>query len=160
VESVTGTISLVQPGASAQEQPASLPLDIIGPGQALPLAAYFPSPIPSTLIATAKLTLVLPLPKGDGRYLPIEVMDVVVSLDPGSGGAVIKGVVSLEAGSKTANHVRLAATGYDQTGAVVSLRVWDASDPLSGGATLPFQIQLDTLGQAINKVTLQAEARP
>jgi len=160
VENVTGTINLAQPGGAALEQTAGTPLDIIPAGQALPIAAYFPAPVPTTLSATAKFTAVFPLAKDDGRYLPVEIRDQQVTLDVASGGAIITGRLSLAAGSKNASHVRLAATAFDRDGAVVGLRVWEAVGPLEGGSNLPFQIQVDSLGLPVNQVSLQAEARP
>jgi hypothetical protein len=160
VENVAGEISLAQVGGPPITQTAAAPLDIFPAGSTLPLVAYFPAPIPAKLTATGQIKGFLPLAKGNGRYLPVEIHDSQTSLDASLGNAIVTGTVNLPVGSQTANTLRLAATAFDSDGAVVGLRIWEAPGPLTQGQSLPFQIRVDSLGKSISRVTLLAEARP
>ena len=160
VENVTGVISLSQPGAAPVDQAASLPLDILPAGASLPLAAYFPPPVPAAWTVSGKLGAYLPLSGGSSRYLPVTVQNLIESPVSGQASVLVKGELLLAGGSPTAKSIRVAATAFDGDGAVVGLRVWDAPGPLAAGSAMPFQVQVDSLGPAIDHVTVLVEARP
>ncbi len=160
VDSVTGTISLSVKGANGAplEQAASTPLDIIPAGGALPLAAYFPPPVPTPYQASGKLITFLPIPEHDNRYLPVVIQDLQSSI--AGTGAQIVGRLALPVGSMTAKSLRVAVTALSSDNAVVGLRTWESNTALVGGGVLPFTIQVESLGPPISRVAVLAEARP
>ena len=71
VESLSGTISLFSTaGENLGSQPASALLDLLRPGETLPLVAYFPAPIPGEVLPQVGPLSALPVPEEDTRYLP------------------------------------------------------------------------------------------
>lgn len=160
IDSVTGTIDLIDQGTKAAplEQTVTTPLDIIPAGSALPLAAYFPPPVPASYLAYGKLSTFLPLPEKDNRYLPVVIQDLQSSINGGS--AQVSGSLSIPAGNVSAKSLRVAVMALSGDGAVVGLRVWESTAALEGGGVLPFTIQVDSLGPLIDRVSALAEARP
>lgn len=160
VENVTGSIQLVQAGKAPLDQPATTPLDIIPAGESLPLEAYFPPPVSTSWTATGKIASYLPLPKDNPRYLPVTVRNQVITPLVGQNSVIVKGELGLGGGNQTAQTIRLAATAFDANGVVEGLRVWDSPGPLAVGAVMPYEFQVDSLGQGIAQVTIVVEARP
>jgi LysM repeat protein len=162
IESITGTIRLAAgDGQSEQksfEQAATTLLDILSAGESAPLVAYFPPPVPAILSPGGEVTLALPLPENDTRYLPATVQDKQVTIAPDGKSAGVTGHLALASGQ--ASQVWIAATAFDASGAVVGVRKWEASSSLTPGNLLAFDFQVYTLGPLIDSVTLQVQARP
>jgi LysM repeat protein len=134
-------------------------INVLPSGQAMPMAVHFAGPVdPPAGVRVQQLTANRLLP-GDLRYLPVQVENSLVNLDPGDSTARLSGRVVL-GGSGTANTVWVLAVGYDLAGNVVGVRRWEASSPLAAGGNLAFGFLLSSLGPAIARVDFLAEARP
>lgn len=135
-------------------------LDVLGPGEAMPLAAYFPGPLPAGLTPAVRLLTAIRLLPGDARYLPAVTQNTLVETDWSGQTAQVSGQVRLTAASGTANTLWVLAAGYDTAGNVVALRRWEAAAPLVAGGSQPFELDLSSVGPAIERVDFLVEARP
>ena len=164
LESITGVIRLATEDAQDAQKPieqaATTLLDLLPAGASAPLVAYFPPPAPPSFIPSGEVTLALPLPDNDTRYLPVTIQNqqVVIAVDGKSAG--VTGRLALSSGQKPASQVWVGATAFDAGGAVVGVRKWEAASSLSPGGVISFDLQVYTLGPLIDHVTLVAQARP
>ncbi len=163
VESVSVTIRIADGnGKGVQSQAAYALLNLLPGKGTLPLAVYFPPPVPKTIQASAELLSALPVDSGSDRYLPANV-DKVKTEIPGDGlSANVSGVVTLDKGSPTAHQVWVLLIAWDDSGQVTGLRRWEMADDqaLKAGKQAPFAGLVYSTGGKIAKVTAMVEARP
>ena len=132
-------------------------LDILPPGQTMPLAIHFFPPVqPDVSLRVQVLTSIRLLP-GDTRYLPATVEDTLVSVVASRQTAQVTGRIVLNA-SGTAGTLRVLATAYDSTGDVVGVRRWDSPSGLTTDKPVSFDFLVSSLGPQIDRVELLAEA--
>lgn len=162
LEGVSATFYLLD--ANSQDtlaQQVFLPLDLIHPGQSLPLIAYFPPPLPEVFQVSAEISSALPYPE-DGRYLPIHIDLGEILLAENGLSAAVALDISLAAQEGSASLVRVAATAYDQAGKVIGLRRLEQTGDqlLKAGQTLAVRFNIYSHSGPIHQVELAAEARP
>lgn len=151
-----------QDGQNSQARQAFLPLDVLPPGASLPLAAYYPPPLPDPFQASAELLTVLPNPAGDGRYLAARLNNQQVIIASDGRSAVVRAELSLEEPGDSAQRAWVAAVAYDAEGNVAGLRRWEntTAGPIAGGQSVMVELAVYSLGAPIARVELLAEARP
>lgn len=147
-----------QPG-QVVEQLAMAPLDILYPGNALALSAYFPSPVPDSFQSSYEIVSALQVLDGSSRYLDLRLENQQINMDPNSLSARVYGEISLIDPSAKSNQVWAAAIAYDVDGLVVGVRRWESAAPLSAGQKISFSLQVYSSGAAIAKVDVLVEAR-
>lgn len=142
-------------------QRATTLLDRLAPGERLPLAAYFPPPVPDLIQASAAIESALPSPE-DGRYLPVILAEQKILLLDSGLAATIELQLSLGASESAARRIWVVASAYDRQGNVVGLRRWEypPENPLQSGQTLPIRFDIYSISGKIERVELIAEARP
>jgi len=163
VESVSATIRIAdENGKGMQSQAAYALLDLLPGKGTLPLAVYFPPPVPKTIQANAELLTALPVDAGSDRYLPANLDKVKTDLLADSLSANISGVVTLDKGSPSAHQAWVLLIAYDVSGQVIGLRRWEmgADQVLKAGKQAPFAETVYSTGGKIAKVTVLVEARP
>jgi hypothetical protein len=140
-------------------------LDILPPGASMPLAAHFLVPVQATEplqnqggLRVQVLTAIRLLP-GDTRYLPVSLVNTLVSVDASGQSADVSGTVLLN-GKGTATTLWVLATSYDADENVVGVRRWTAATTLSASAPVTFGFQVASVGPGIARVEFLAEARP
>lgn len=162
LEGITAVFRLADQDAQAiLIQRATTLLDRLIPGGRLPLAVYFPPPVPDPFLASAEIETALASPE-DGRYLPVRLDRQKILLDDGGLSARVELELSLDAGESTARRIWVAATAYDLQGNVIGLRRWEykAENPLASGQWLPVQMEIYSVSGEIDRVEFSAEARP
>ncbi len=161
VENVSAQVALYDPdGKQLSAQVAAPLLNILPPGGWLPLVAFFPpAVIPEAEPRLTWLTAVRLLPD-ETRYLPASAQNVLVVVDQSGRFAIITGQVRLAADTQPASLVWVAATAYDARGRVVGVRRWEAETSLQPGESLPFEMQVSSLGDLIERVEVTVEVRP
>lgn len=161
MENLMARITLLDTASQEQtDLDVSAPLDLLPPGKALPLAAYFPPPAPAAYVASGQLTLAMQQPPDDKRYLPVSVEAVQTLIDSDGRSARVTGQVSLPAGSAAARETWAVLVAYDGAGNVVGLRKWESSTSLGAGSSQPLDCTVYSLGGAIARVDVLAEAHP
>jgi murein DD-endopeptidase MepM/ murein hydrolase activator NlpD len=134
-------------------------LDILPPGARMPLAAHFIGPVQAQAgLRVQVLTAIRFLP-GDTRYLPVSLVNTLVSVDASGLSADVSGKVILS-GTGTANTLWVMASAYDADGNVVGVRRWTSPAALSASAPVDFDFPVASVGPAIARVEFLAEARP
>lgn len=161
VEDVTARLSLVDStGKTLAGQTALLPLDILPPGEALPVTAYFPPEIPLDAKPQIQILTAIRLLPGDPRYVPAAVGDTLVNVDWSGLNAQVRGSVTLPADSRPGGEVWVAAVAYNTAGNVVGVRRWESSAGLVAGGSLPFSFMISSIAGKIERVDFSVEARP
>lgn len=136
------------------------PLNLLAPGEFLPLAAYYPPPAPIDFDVTAELVSALPVPPDSGRYLDLEQSENKVEIAPDGLTARVSGLLRLAGGEVPARVIRVVAVAFDASGRIVGLRRWDSREELGPGGSLPFDGVVYSAGPLIASVTVLAEGVP
>ena len=163
VESVSAVIRIAdENGQGMQSQEAFGMLNLLPGKGTLPLAVYFPAPVPKTIQASAELLTALPVNTADKRYLTAGLSGVKTNIQPDGLSAALKGTVSLDKSSARAQTVWVLLIAYDASGQVIGLRRWemDVNQVLKPGKTLAFTETVYSTGGTIVKVDVMVEARP
>jgi LysM repeat protein len=163
VESVSATIRIAdRSGKGVQSQVAFALLNLLPGKGTLPLAVYFPPPVPKIIQASAELLSALPVESGSDRYLPASLDRVKTDILVDGLSAHMSGVVTLDKGSATAHQVWVLLIAYDASGQVIGVRRWEMgeSQVLKAGKQAPFAETVYSTGGKIAKVTEMVEARP
>ncbi len=134
-------------------------LDILPPGASMPLAAHFPVPVQAQAGLRVQVVTAIRLLPGDTRYLPVSLVNTLVSVDASGQTAEVSGKVLLT-GTGTANTLWVLASAYDVDGNVVGVRRWTAPAALSASAPVDFDFPVASVGPGIVRVEFLAEARP
>ena len=163
VENVSAAISLIDPQAEAGTQPTrqvvTTPLNLLLPGESMPLMAAFPAPLPAGFQPVAELVSRLPASEGGKRYLTIQLENKQVDILPDGLTAEVSGEVVSQA-DKDASQVWVAAIAYDNAGNVIGMRRWENTAPLPAAGSLPFSLRVYSTGANIDRVDLLGEAQP
>lgn len=132
------------------------PLNILLTGEKIPVAIYFPGPVPQPFQKSAQFVSAVPYNPESGRYLPInvEVFSDISSLEEQL--ISIEGKFTLE---ELASNVTIVAVALDDQDNIVGLRRWQSSlsEPTQEGE---FQIDLAAVFGKIAEYLLFAEAQP
>lgn len=161
LEDIAAWIGLAGPdGQEIGRQAAILPLNRLPPGAALPLAAFFPPPVPVDVSPMVQLTDTLAIPADDTRYLTATLQVESVDIPPGGLQAEAQGKVLLPAGTRPASVVWVAVVAYGSKGQAVAWRKWESTETLQPGSSLPFTITVYSLGPPITRLEAVVEARP
>jgi LysM repeat protein len=150
VENVSGQIQL--PGSSV-DIPAANPLDIIPPGESIPLVATIQ--IPELDSVDGRLVSAILVSPTDPRYGDITINNQRVSFNTDKRIAEINGTLLLPDGGIP----RLVAYAVNTQGQVLCYRVWEGAGLVSAGETQTFNLHLYSLNGAIHEVHLVAQAK-
>lgn len=162
IENLTARMDLLDgEDRTLASAPAMFPLDLLPPAGSLAFLAFFPpGQVPATAFhpRLALLTATRLLPT-DARYLDVEILNLLVEMPAGGLTARVSGRLRLT-GKLDAGQVWVAAIAYDVTGRPVGVRRWESARGLEAGESLEFAFDLYSLGPAIERVEVVAQARP
>ena len=156
VENLSAWIGLYDlSGEIIASQVAASPLNILRAGQALPLVAFFPPPLPAGFTARGELLTAVEIPSDDLRYLDwlVVIESVGISGDEDAQARVVGGLEP-PSGEGAASQVWVLAVAYSEQGEVLGFRKWEA------GSQREFDLTVYSLGGAIERVEVLAEIRP
>ena len=140
-----------------QSQQAVGLLNRLPAGTSLPLAAFFPAPVPPAPQTSAKLLSAQRTAIGEETYLEVAVINLQVDIRPGELMADISGEFLLE-GDLNADVVWLLAAAFDEEDHLIGIRRWESDAPLLAGAEMPFSVRVYSAGGAISRALVTAEA--
>jgi hypothetical protein len=141
------------------DQLAMAPLDILYPGKAMALIAYFTSPMDDPFQTGGEIVTALQVQDGASRYLDTKLENQQITIDPNRLSAKLYGEISLVDPVASVNQVWAAAVAYDTQGKVVGVRRWESAAPLSAGQKISFLFQVYSTGTAISSIEILLEAR-
>jgi LysM repeat protein len=147
-------------GAVVAEGVADAPLNILREGETIALSIFFPGPFDQDLIPQASLLTALPVTREGDRYLKLTIEVEKVDIADQGQLATLHGLLSLAKKNMPASRIWLVGMAYDAEGEVIGLRKWEAANNLEPGKSMPFELTVFSIGPAIKKVEVLAEARP
>ena len=160
LENLSAQVTLVDTtGQELASQPAYAFLNILLPGQSMPLAVHFPPSVQVNATVRVQVLTATRLLPGDTRYLPVVVENTLVSVDASGRTAQVSGLVRLT-GTGTAKTLWVLASAYDAGGDVVGVRRWESPSALEADAPISFDFLVSSVGPGIDRVEFLAEARP
>ena len=154
VENLSAWIGLYSvKGENIANQVAYADLNLLRPGDTLPLMSYFPSPLPEKFEALGKVLSGFIVDAMDTRYLDLDtnVEEVVISADGRQVEA--RGEVIIPDGGPKPSQLWVMILAYDTSGKIIGARKWE----LSGGTE--FNLTVYSLGGIIDHVEVLTEAR-
>ncbi len=157
VENLSAVVTLEADGEARQEV-AIMPLNLLPPGQSLPLIAYFQPPVSENYEVAAEIDFFLPVMPEDDRYIDVAMISQNVEYSEDLRTAHVTGDLRLSEVGAEAEYLWVIATAFDADGNVVAVRRWDANENLPSGAELSYELTLYSLGGAIDRVEVMAEA--
>lgn len=134
-------------------------LDILPPGRNMPLAIHFPPPVKANAPVRVQVLTAIRMLPDDTRYLPVMLVDTLVSVGVSGQTAQVTGRVVLT-GSGPASKLWVLATAYDAIGNVVAVRRWDSPSALTVNEPVSFDFLISSLGPRIERVEFLTEAKP
>jgi LysM repeat protein len=126
-------------GENIAAKTAFSPLNLLHPGESIPLMIYFTPPLPTNLTASGELLTALALAPTDQRYLDVKAQVDKTSFNSEKTQALLQGQVLISQ-RKAPALVWLAAIAYDGGENVVGVRKWEVSTPC--GSPEPTQATL------------------
>lgn len=162
VEGITALVTLVDRSGVAMASAAAVaPLNLLPAGGALPLAAYFPSPDSVPLGAEFLPVSALEVGSVEERYLPVVVERTVDEPGPERSHWRVRGSLALgEAASAAAGRLVIVLVAFDETGGLAGFTAEQLPSGLAPGETAAFDLTVFSLGPAIDRVDVLAEAQP
>ena len=162
VENLAALIRLFD---AAREEVISLPghslINVLMPGEQVPIAVYFPPPLPEWDTVQAQLTNVAAANEVSTRYLDTEITNL--NTDPLSDdhlGYQIIGTVTLSPlpDETLPAFAWVVAVAYDASGQPVGVRRWEAG-PDQLAASIDFSFQVYSVSGPIERVELLSEGQ-
>jgi LysM repeat protein len=141
-------------GMNFNSQTAYSALNILRPGETMPLMAYFSPPLPDQFQARGKVITGLEVTPGDSRYIDAQVSIASTEISNDGKQAVVRGEVKLPQDAPQLSSLWVLAVAYDSATNIVGVRKWK-----SDGETT-FEIPVYSLAGAIDHVETLVEARP
>ena len=155
VENLSAWIGLfTSQGKNIANKVAYAPLNLLLPGNTIPLMTYFDPSIPEEFEVQAELLSGLAVSTDDQRYLVLEVNIAKSVISPDGRQAEVSGEVILPEGSTTASHLWVLVLAYDSMGNLVGARKWEST-----GDTR-FGLSVYSMAGTIDHVEVLTEGRP
>ena len=130
------------------------PLNLLFQGEAVPIALYFPAPMPNPFQASVQFAGAIPLDDPGSRYMEISTEGIKIVKSDDLMSADVRGTYTLE---ENASHVRIVAAAYDNEGNIVGLRRWQLNEgEISGGE---FALAVYSVSNPIDELIVYAEAQ-
>lgn len=160
LEYLSAVVSLIDfQGIEVASQTAFPPLNVLWPGNEIPLMTFFEPPLPSWAEVQVRLSTSLEARVEDNRYLPALVQNLQSQIAENGLSAIVGGTVSLQNPEGSANNIWVAVVAYDAGNHVVGIRRWQGRQ-LEAGGSITFYTLIYSLGPPITRVEALVEARP
>ncbi|MBN1451949.1 MAG: LysM peptidoglycan-binding domain-containing protein [Anaerolineales bacterium] len=161
IENLSAQVTLLDVDSQTLASALALsPLNILPPGDSLPLMVFFPPLISADARSQVQLLTGIPLQSDDERYLPVTLHNTLAQVDASGRNAQVSGTVRLPEDAPPASLVWVAAVAYDRAGRVVGVRRWESTAGITAGGSFQFAFEVSSLARAIERVEFVAEARP
>jgi len=155
VENLSGWIGLYTPqGTIISSHVAYSPLNMLRPGDTMPLMTYFSPPLPENFEAFGELLSGIVVAADDTRYLNLDAKVDQVEISTDGRQAMVSGEVLLPDGVPVPAQIWIMIIAYDLNGTLIGGRKWESS-----GET-QFTLPIFSLAGMIDHVDVLTEARP
>ncbi|GAP07716.1 protein containing LysM domain [Anaerolinea thermolimosa] len=160
VENLSGVFRLRMNDGNMLDAPAVPLLNLLSPGNGLPLTVVILPPAPQHFELGFELTSALPVPEPNTRYLDAHIEGLEIGVAPDGLSASVKGEVVMPPAGASAQTVWVGLVALNVQGRPVGVRRWESPQPLPSGQRMAFSAMIYSLGEAIEKVEALVEARP
>lgn len=156
VEGLVALITLTSDSGDAlRTEPAYSPINLMNPGEALPLVAVFESPLPAFGAAEAEMLSAVPANQVPERYAALEwVIDEELNLDSAQSRSVVGRLMLAEADDAASVKATTLLLALGPMGEVVGYRTKE----IEVRGETPFELTVSSLGPEIAEIRLLAEA--
>lgn len=156
IEGLVALITLTsKSGEALQTEPAYSPINLLIPGEVVPLVAIFDAPPPLYSAAKAKMVSAVPANEVPERYAALEwVIDEELHLDSPQSRSVAGRLMLAEPNDAASLQATLLLLALSPTGKVVGYRM----EEIEVRGETPFELIVSTLGPEIAETRLLAEA--
>lgn len=155
VENLSAWIGLYSAkGEYIANQVAYAELNLLHPGDTLPLMSFFPPPLPEKIEVQGKVLSGFLVDAMETRYLDLDTNVTEVVLSPDGSQVEVRGEVIIPEGTPKPSQLWAMILAYDTSGNIIGARKWESS----GGAE--FNLTVYSLGGIIDHVEVLTEARP
>lgn len=155
VENISVWIGLfTKQGVNISNETVYATLNLVKPGDTIPLMVYFSPPIPEEIISQSQLLSALEVVEDDLRYLKSQAEIAQVAISEDGSQAELKGEVNLGDYNSVPSQVWALAVAYDVNGDIVGSRKWESTGETN------FVITVYSLAGEIDHVKVLTEARP
>ncbi len=144
-------------GQTVDEQTVPALLNLLAPGDKLPVNAYFGSTIPSGYQVQVALKTALPVEEGGALSTPVEIK--VNSIDPHGREATVSAVIPVQKADSGVESVWVALIAYDQSGSIVGLRRLEYPAVTQGDEGHAIKVSVYSGSSDIAKVEVLGEAQ-
>jgi LysM repeat protein len=152
IDNLAGSITLVSSsGEELESGEATAPLNLLLPGQAMPLVAYWAVAPEGWAAAIGHLTSAYKVSDFEARYINAVPSNVRVDIAPNGHSARVNADLALG----DASLVWLLAIAYDANDNVLGIRRWEGT-----GGDSEAELWVYSLGEVLFRVDLLIEARP
>jgi LysM repeat protein len=154
VENLSAWIGLYSAkGENIANQVAYAELNLLRPGETLPLISYFPPPLPEKFEAKGKVLSGFIVDAMDTRYLDLDTNVDEVVISPDGSQVEVRGEVIIPDGTPRPSQLWGMILAYDMSGKIIGARKWESS----GGTE--FNLTVYSLGGIIDHIEVLTEAR-
>lgn len=152
VDNLAGSITLISSsGEEIDSAQATALINLLEPGKAVPLVAYWDFAPEGWVTAVGSLTSAYKVADFDARYINAELSNVQIDIHPN--GLSAKANADFAAGE--ASLVWVLAVAYDSEGNPLGIRRWEGT-----GSDSDVELWVYSLGDLIARVDLLLEVRP
>jgi hypothetical protein len=143
-------------GEIVDEQTVPAVLNLLAPGDELPVVAYFPPAIPAGYDVSVALKTALPQEEAFSIYLPVNLKINSIEMDGRT--ASVSAVIEPTEETSTASSYWVALIAYDQKGQIAGVRRMEYPASQVGEEGLAFKAYVYSSSQDIQSVKVLAEA--
>jgi LysM repeat protein len=134
-------------------------LNLLPPGEVMPLGVYFEPPAPAASSAVAAGLTAFPANETETRYLEVSLEKGGEAHSAQGSTWTVDGRLLISANATgTASRVLILAVGFGAQDEVVGYAVWESAEAPGPGEAIAFDITVLSLGAPIERVSLLAEA--
>lgn len=161
VENSSALISLISTdGDLIESHVAYSPLNLLYPGDEMPLQAYFKGPLPEHFISQASIFSALPAMNSQDRYVDVSVDTLGIEIDQEGDLAEVSGKVTNVDQDRPTRRIWVVAIAYDGQDRIVGVRKLELDIQIQPVESLEFGLTVFSVGSQILHVRLLAEAQP
>ncbi len=154
LENLTGSVRLLDAaGKILSSLDASPPLDVLYPGESMPLIAYSDDPPENWVATNGQVLSAYALAGGSQYYLSAVLDGAEIAIAENGLSAQATGEITISSGAKPST-LWVVAAAFDGQGEVVGVRKWESAGDLT------FDLTVYSLGPEISTVELLVEALP
>jgi len=144
-------------GKLFSEKEVASPFSRILEGMSLPIAVYFPHPLPEDWIPVAIVRMALPGINDNQHYLTAEAKIDEIHKAESQKWALARGHITLTSSNHKPLLARLLVSAQDEKGNTVGMKTWEWEGVLSGDNPIPFEIEIFSISSTINTISVQSE---